>query len=138
MNAIYNTVTAFVMTPNVSIQTAMYSIPGVNLFVRQFQYYHCFEAIEKKGLLTATKFNEQQTKFQKGLKTGLQLQIAVAISAFALGLLFPVPSTAIWVCAHTSSVFFGGALTLYALNAVWKIPTFQRRTLSEGTVIMGG
>jgi hypothetical protein len=142
MNRICDAFTNFVMTPNISAQTAMYSIPFVNLFVRQFQYYHCFEDIEKKAPLTAENFNEQQTKFQKGLKTGLQIQIAIAIATFALCLLFPVPSTAFLLCSHVSRVFLRGAFSLYILDAFWKIPLCQRRySRTEGnltTVVTGG
>lgn len=121
-----SSISELMLKDSAPVQVCLYSIPVVNIIVRLFQNAHSFDKIG--GDYSNSKVDEYEAKkekFQRSLTTAMLIQMAVAITAFALCILLPSASL---VLAKVAIGFGMAALSSYLLD--WFLSNCGAETLS--------
>lgn len=130
-------ITDFLLIDHAPMQIALYSIPGVNLVARFIQSNSFLDEFFKNNDFSQANIDKLEIKkanFRKHLTTAIQIQTAVAIISFAIGLLFP---SSLVVCSHVFTTFLALSFTNFVYD---KILTLMGPTListSAGVRIVG-
>jgi hypothetical protein len=112
-----NTISEFLLKDSYPLQVCLHSIPVVNVIVRFVQNKWSLDTIGTQPLPAQIQdYTLRKSRFDHSIKTAIKIQIAIAISAFALCILIPNSFVLASVCLG----FGVGASTSYLLDLFMK------------------
>lgn len=112
----------FLLKDHAYTQYFLYSVPGVNVFIRTFQSYHSLDNVNNNQ-----DFNLRKKNFKSHMTTAICMQLALTVSTLALCILLP-PATTIRLRINS---IFTTSLALVLSNilcdSLWRSKMFVPR-----------
>lgn len=132
----FNSLSDFLLRDHAPTQITLYSLPVVNVLVRFFHSIHSLDSFENNDFSSDNidQFEAKKARFQSYLTTAIQIQIALAITGFVLGILFPPHKK---MASLISASFALGALSSFLCDRLMRSENMAPTIFRAGGAIIG-